>query len=82
MATHSENPFLSATENLIDPNWYADTPNYNNLINPIDYQGNEMVHVGNNDMLTIFSVGDSSITNGKCLLNLKNVLYMPDIART
>ncbi|TYK26796.1 uncharacterized protein E5676_scaffold124G001090 [Cucumis melo var. makuwa] len=54
MKTHNNNPFGQINVIGVDPNWYVDsraknhvTPEFNNLINPIEYGGKELVMVRN-----------------------------------
>lgn len=87
MTTQNENPFLSAADQTIDRQWYADsgatnhvTLDYNVLTNPTKYGGNELLSVGNGDTSKMSHVGSSSLTNGQDLLKLNNVLYVPEIS--
>lgn len=57
------------------------TSDYTNLTHPTEYGGTKLVTVGNGNTLKIASVGNIVLTNGKHLLNLKNILHVPDIAK-
>lgn len=53
VTANSNNPFISISDNGIDPNWYTDggatnhvTSEYNNLMNLVEYEGKELVTVG------------------------------------
>lgn len=73
---------------LADPSWYADsgtsnhvTNNYDNISNPAEYGGKDCVTIGNGDKLSITCVGNSVLTYGYHVLNLENVLCVPEIAK-
>lgn len=75
-------------ETLADPSWYADsgasnhvTNNYENITNAAEYGGKDCVTVGNGDKLSITCVGKSVLTDGCHVLNLENVLCVPEIAK-
>lgn len=82
------NPFLPNSKVINDPNWYDDsgatkhvTANYANLADPTEYESNELVIVGNSSQLKISSIGNSTISDGKYLLNLIDILYVPKIIK-
>lgn len=54
---------------------------YNNLINPKEYGGNEQVTIGNGDKLPITYTGSSYLSDGINTLTLENILFVPDIAK-
>lgn len=89
VATHNGNSFYTNYENTVEQSWYADSgatnhviSNYNNLTNPMEYGGNELVIVGNGNTLQIASVGNPMLTNGKYSLNLNIILHVSYIAKT
>lgn len=75
-------------ETIADPSWYADsgasnhvTGSYENITNATEYGGKECVTIGNGDKLPITCIGSASLSNGKHVLHLDNVLCVPEIAK-
>lgn len=88
MATQNNNPFMINTDGVLDSSWYVDngasnnvTTDYSNLNNPMEYKGNEMVTISNGEQLQINFVGSTILSSGNSLLNLKNILYVSNIAK-
>lgn len=72
-----------------DPSWYTDsgasnhlTPDAQNLMTKSEYNGQEMVYVGNDTGLTINSFGQSFLKDSQSnSLILQNLLHVPNIAK-
>lgn len=87
-ATQNSNPFVANPETVVNPQWYADsgasshvTADYSNMVNPAECGGKRKVTVGNGSELQISHIGNASLATKNGVLNLKNVLCVPNIAK-
>jgi hypothetical protein len=72
----------------VDPNWYSDTGATDHITGDLDrlavrdqYQGNDMVQVGNGAGFKIMHVGSCSINTDTHPLAFNNVLHVPEISK-
>jgi hypothetical protein len=85
---HPSAALASTSSYKVDPNWYSDTGATDHITNDLDrlavcdqYQGNDMVQVGNGAGLKIMHVGSYSINIDTHHLALNNVLHVPEISK-
>jgi hypothetical protein len=86
-----ENPSValaSTSSYKVDPNWYSDTGATDHITSDLDhlvmrdqYQGKDMVQVGNGVGLKIGHVGSYSINTDTHPLALNNALHVPKISK-
>lgn len=72
----------------VDTNWYADSGMTDHIISDLDrlmvrnrYKGGDQVHVASGTSLHISRIGQSAITRYSRPIQLKNILYVPNICK-
>jgi hypothetical protein len=85
---HPSAALASTRSYKVDPNWYSDIGATDHITSDLDrlvvrdqYQGNDMVQVGNGAGLKIMHVGSCSINTDTRPLALNNVLHVPKISK-
>jgi hypothetical protein len=85
---HPSAALVSTSSYKVDPNWYSDTGATDHITSDLDcltvrdqYQGNDMLQVGNGADLKIMHVGSCSINTDTRPLALNNVLHVPKISK-
>ena len=81
--------YMATSETLNDPRWYADsgaschvTDDASLIDKGSEYNGKQMLTVGNGSKLKISRIGDSYLfTKGNKLLILKDMLHVPEITK-
>jgi hypothetical protein len=79
---------LATPQQTTDPNWYPDSgtthhvtsdlANLNVLVD--EYQGSELIRVGNSTSLPIHHIGTTQLSTPTTTFRLNNVLHVPDIS--
>jgi hypothetical protein len=85
---HPSATLVSISSYKVDPNWYSDTGATDHITSDLDrlavhaqYQGDDMVQVGNREGLKIMHAGSCSINTYTHPLALNNVLLVPEISK-
>jgi histone deacetylase 1/2 len=84
---HIQHNNITQPSNFLPPQaWFLDsgathhlTHNLSSLSNPVAFEGQDQVLMGNGDGLQISHVGSSSLASNSGILSLSNVLYTPQI---